>query len=547
MGTVKTSLFVAGIVLGASAWAGCSAGSEEDISSVEGAATGSTCQILDRQTGQPITDAKFKALLDKKDPIAEKVLKGECKTNFDGILTKLKTNDKDNCQNGPQGVGSYLISETAAFESKSAAANNGFRTVITKDCEGRGQNGMLFSSFANKAQHGEEGIEMIGRSTDGVFNYYELNGDGSYTYFGDSKDFITNGYTCDDKGFCASNNGQQVSSKGNGAKSPKACSSCHISGGLLMKELASPWLHWTAGFPNGSEDVVKANKAALGEQQIGENLEFQVVRASFDNYNEARVDILAAKGAEELLRPVMCTLDVNLDSQLGGSSLVSDEALGFGFLSMDDGIYQKLKKSAAVKQSLTGVPGKDDTAFEFTYPRRGAIDENYTQKLQARGLLTDQTIADLLAVDFTRPVFSGKRCALIKNLPKTADADLAAYAALPKDKKEAAAKKIAPKLAALFGNKLGSKTKAQHGKDLEAFFKACNDRLGSTDEKVKEKAHLDIMTYASNQRRKMISMRGTNSQRRENLIEDPSTMLVSDKLPESNLALNPSTCELDEN
>jgi hypothetical protein len=541
MKTAKTSLMVLGIALGTSAWAGCGSAEEEETASAEGAAS-TQCQVFDRQTGGIMSAAKFDALVAKGDPVAAKILEGDCQKTLTSVMTKLS--GEKNCGIGSDGLGSFLISETAAFESAADAASGGFRTVITKDCEGRGQAGLLFSGSASTNGFSDTGVEMIGRSTDGVFNYYELNRDGTYTFFGDSKDFVTNGYRCDAAtGTCSSNNAAQ-GKPGTGSK--KMCSSCHVSGGLIMKELDSPWLHWTAGFPNGSAAVVEANKTVLGTQQAGENLELRVVRPSFDGYNKKRMLWLGEKGAKELLRPIACTLDVNVDSGFFSGSIVAPtELVGFDRLSIDQGTYNTVK--AALGQRLAGVPGKDDTAFAFTYPRKGEIDESYGAKLVEAGVLDENILAGILGVDFTRPVFSGKRCAVVENLGGGADGAVKAWAQDPSPANAAAA--MGAIKAAL--GPVGNATKTEVAGRVSAFMRECNTRL--TDAATKETATKELLIFAATQRKNMKAMQGQNPERGERLIEDPDTMLVTDDVElgrkeadKLNLALNPATCELNE-
>jgi hypothetical protein len=541
MKTAKTSLMVLGIALGASGWAGCSSAAEDETASAEGAAS-TQCQVFDRQTGGIMSRAKFDALVAKGDPIAAKILDGECKQTLTSVMDKLGS--EQNCRIGSNGLGSFLISETAAFESAADAAEGGFRTVITKDCEGRGQNGLLFSGSASTGGINETGVEMIGRSTDGVFNYYELNRDGSYTFFGDSKDFVTNGYRCDAAtGTCTSNNSAQ-GKPGTGSK--KMCSSCHVSGGLVMKELASPWLHWTSSFPNGSQAVVQANSTVLGNQQAGEDLELNVVRPSFAAYNAKRMLWLGEKGAKELLRPIACTLDVNLDSGLNRASLVAPSPLAdFNRLTPDPTTYNTVK--GLLGQRLAGVSGKDDTAFPFTYPRKGEIDENYSEKLVEAGVLDKDILAGILAVDFTRPVFSGKRCAVVESLSSSADAAVKAWAQNPNPGNATAAKSEIKKALGPVGNANAAEVSGR----VAAFIRTCNTRL--TTPATKDTAMRELLTFAATQRKNMKAMRGQNGERVEQLIEDPNTMLVTDDVElgtkeagKLNLALSPDKCELTE-
>jgi hypothetical protein len=391
---------ILGAIVATSAWVGCSAGGDGETGDDANITGSSQCNIFDNQTGGQISGDRLAKL---NDPIANKILAGDgCPQSYSAVLKKLKTTDNTDCQPS-DGLGSFLISETAAFESADQAAANGYRTVVTKDCEKRGQDSMLFSAFANTDQAAETSIEMVGKdATTGVFNFYEVLPKGQWVFYGTSEDFIGNGYTCKDSGFCVSNNSKKASSP-----SRKSCASCHISGALVMKELDSPWLHWTSGHANGSEKVVAAHKDALGVQQAGENLEFNVVRKSFANYSKARVDILAKRGAAELLRPLFCTMDVNLNSGLGSTNLVMDAALAGGFLSTDQTEYANLKKE--IGQRINGVNGKDDTASPFTYPTKGQSDTAYLNALKTAKLIDDDFAKHILAVDMTRPIFSGQR------------------------------------------------------------------------------------------------------------------------------------------
>ncbi len=90
-----------------------------------------------------------------------------------------------------------MISETAAFATESKASSDGYRTVVSKTCDKRGADGLLFSAFANIGGIGETSVEMIGKdATTGVYNYYEVLDGGQWVFYGNSFDFIGNGYTC---------------------------------------------------------------------------------------------------------------------------------------------------------------------------------------------------------------------------------------------------------------------------------------------------------------------------------------------------------------
>jgi hypothetical protein len=554
---MRTPYAAFALLLGSSLWAGfgCSS-TTEDIGDESGAAASSNCSIIDQQTGRPIDPAKFDKL---NDPIAKKILEGNnCPTSFNAVLAKLKDTDKDGCNGGNDGLQSFLINETVAFKSQDEASRAAFRTVTSKACNGRDQTKMLFSSFATQAGQAQDGVEMIGKDdTTGVFNYYELVEGNQWVFFGTSEDFIGNGYNCGkDTGFCISNNSSKQSNA-----SGKSCSSCHVSGGLIMKELSSPWLHWTAGFANGSQAVVSKNPG-LGRQDQGENLEFNVVRKSFGDYNKARVKILAKRGVQELLRPLFCTMDINLTSGLGSSDLFADRAFAGGFLSVDSTVYNKLKTDPRVRQTVIGTD-KDDTASPFTFPSKGQIDNQYLEALKTAGFIDDEFIKDVLRVDFTRPIFSPARCALVDVVASTknnegVDDKVRAFGNDP----NATNAQLQLPIAALYKNTLaakGSRTPAEdlllknlsdatlnaaaHQAAAQAFFQACTTRLNGAE---KEQAVLDVMTWASHQRKVMRdNVRGNNGQRLLEPGPAGDNKMATDSIAFNPNAFDPTTCKLD--
>ena len=578
MSFLKHSTVALAVILGTSAWVGCSSEGDAEVGSDEGAVTGTTCNIFNNQTGKPIAAAEFKLL---NDPVAKQILGGTdpCPTSYRKILEKMKTTDSAGCEgnggNDPAtGLGTFLISETAALVSATAASSNGFRTVTNKTCGKRGPDGLLFSASAAKRADGKSGagdtsIEMIGKDEKtGVYNYYEVLPDNQWVFYGTSADFIGNGYDCKDSGFCVSKNSAKASSP-----SGKSCASCHVSGGLVMKELDNPWLHWTAGHPNGSEPVVADAKAELGNQLQGEDLELQVVRPSFAPYNDKRVDILASKGVAELLRPVFCTMDINLDSSFVGTSLLVDNELApdpsfFGALGGDNTSYEELKKDASIKQRVNGQPASiTDTASPFTYPSRGQIDTAYSKSLQAANLIDGEFASDVRNVDFTRPIFSGQRCSLLTSIAgKTAaiDSKLKAFAAeTTKSKKDSLAKDIAKDIPALFKTALTAKAAKKpaeakflanltdakadagaHSKEAGEFLTACNKRLSEGTAASKKAALKDIMTFASHVRSVMRKdVVGINGQ---DLLEGRGrdNKMVTDSIPDNANALDPVGCKL---
>jgi hypothetical protein len=561
MSITRSQTFAAVVVLafGAAGWAGCSS-ANEDASADDSAITATNCRIFNNQTSKEMTPDELGKL---NDPIANKILAGgTCPGSYTQALAKLKTTDNTDCKdpNGgkqDQGLGSFFVSETAEFAaSDTAASKDGFRTVVTKTCEGRNPDEMLFSGFANIDGVSDTSVEMIGKdATTGVYNFYEVLPDNQWVFYGTSADFIGSGYDCGTSGFCKSRNSKKASSP-----SGKSCASCHISGGLVMKELDSPWLHWTAGHQKGSEAVAKKFPDKLGNQNAGAQLEFEVVRSSFATYSERRVDILAGKGVQELVRPLFCTMDVNLHSGFD-SRLMLDPSITAATFILGLADYPALKK--AVRQHIVGAPANvDDTENGFTYPTTSGIEGAYTRALQNAKLVDAEFVQDVLNVDFTRPIFSGQRCALVDVVTgKTSavDAKLATFVGETDPAKRAAiAADIAKSIPSLYADALkgsskpaeqellanltdSAQTADQHFKEAQAFIDACQARFT----KAPDGALKDIVTYAAHVRSVMRKdTKGFNGQELLEPGPNGDNKMPFDDLPDNPNALHPKDCTL---
>jgi hypothetical protein len=176
------------------------------------------------------------------DPIANAVLKTgtTCPTTFKEILAKLREADKAQCPDTSQGLSTRIISETAQLTGQSSS----MRAVVARQCGERKEHEILFSLFGlqpdavalpTKAEF------MALDTTTGVFNFYEADGTGKISFFGNSQDML----------------------KGKGTGQVRRCAGCHAEGGLVMKEFDSPWLHW-----EGDKDIPGAQHSWTNSRQI---------------------------------------------------------------------------------------------------------------------------------------------------------------------------------------------------------------------------------------------------------------------------------------
>lgn len=324
----------------------CGSGSGPDVDPDRGDTTGpAVCRIIDMRTadgldGQELSPDDFARL---QDPVARTLLRGGdgCPTTFEGIQDKITAAQPD-C--GPDRIHFGLISETTSLTGQA----NDFRTVFYRGedfrdgaCSQQRPSDLLISLFGlgpntSAAAIRNKEVELIGfDQATGVFNYYaveDLSASGSpvkgraWRFFGSSHDFVRDG-------------------AGDGAfpNQVRRCASCHVGGGLVQKELRSPWLHWFGGnavnvssddvpamvrqFVAKAPDILGTAADPTGDDRKGGGnvLEFGVVElgnrgvSSFasqaESYTPARVEFIKKQGSVgDLLRPLFCTLEVNIQA-----------------------------------------------------------------------------------------------------------------------------------------------------------------------------------------------------------------------------------------
>jgi hypothetical protein len=265
-----------------------------------------------------------------------------------------------------------------------------------------------------------------------------------------------------------------------------------------MKELDTPWLHWTGhnNHPGGSE-LISRNKD-LGSETSGAELEGLVKNAN-RVWNKTRIDhVMSGETVKlgELLKPLFCTVEVNLDNGAdfpspvqGGTggdmirgipfdSLLDPQLKSFGSISITFDDYDQLIKANG--QRVAGVSGAVDTVFDYVFPERSHADNDYINQLKAAGILDDDLIKDVLMVDFTRYVFSDDRCGLLSLAPELPKRNLKADAI--RDALVTALENESPGEgspgAVLLANLKNKSDAAAHGTKVDAFINACK-ALGS--------------------------------------------------------------------
>jgi hypothetical protein len=200
-------------------------------------------------------------------------------------------------------------------------------------------------------------------------------------------------------------------------------------------------MHWE-GHENtpGSDDLVKKHKN-LGSKTSGAEFE-GVVKSANAKWNKTRLATAKASenAVEELLRPLFCSVEVNVDngadfgspvgggpggselSSIGFDSLVDPQLKGFGSIPVTFADYDSVIKANG--QRVEGVSGAIDTLFDYAFIERSHADNDHVNQVKAAGIIDDDFIKDALMVDFTRHVFSDDRCGLLTFAPKLSGEDL---------------------------------------------------------------------------------------------------------------------------
>ncbi|HSX78096.1 MAG TPA: hypothetical protein VLQ80_05940, partial [Candidatus Saccharimonadia bacterium] len=214
------------------------------------------------------------------------------------------------------------------------------------------------------------------------------------------------------------------------------CSGCHIAGGPIMKELLSPHNDWSTTkrplLPVGelkpdallspilqnvvdADELAKSVKAGLLELQGSEK--FQQAKR--------------ARSLQEQLRPLFCPVEINLESdptpleQKGPkieipSAFLVTPILAQGSIAVDRDHYDAAL--AALKASFPET-SLADADHGWLTPVKAFSDTLFIESLVKQGIINQEFVIDVLAVDLTNPVTSTARCGLLRLLPATADGD----------------------------------------------------------------------------------------------------------------------------
>ena len=393
----------------------------------------SKCSANNR-TGKAIDGDIFGKL---QDPIAQLLAdeESECPTTMGGILEELRAAvDAGKIDCDMDSLATAVVTESHQLLGADIREQDGFRLVTMLNC---GENGdSIF--FSTDSDLGDGFLEIMARDESaGVFNYYDRQDqNGKLTYFGHSQMFVAN---------------PPKSAEG---RADRKCAGCHTGGGLIMKELDAPWLHWEGDTDTlGAAEFIANNSEVLGEHSNGIEMEAQTLDGN-SFWNNARLEflkdntkklpksfdsILAGKkqlnATQKLLEPLFCSTEVNIGSseslglisnedgdKTGDASFfsfvgpVTSGRFGFGSVSFSGEDYDQLLDDEGYGVFSGQQRLARDTHFALSFIIPSRADEDFIEKLEDAEIVDREYIEDVLAVDLTRSI-STDRCELLRLIP----------------------------------------------------------------------------------------------------------------------------------
>ncbi|MER9107515.1 hypothetical protein NKH95_26770 [Mesorhizobium sp. M0848] len=226
----------------------------------------------------------------------------------------------------------------------------------------------------------------------------------------------------------------------------------HVNGAPVMKELRPPWVHWHSTQAGINADALAPNDSLRAEPLFqarvsAERLEREVVRPGIARWNQRRVTrAVAPDGAWQhidwFMRQVVTETTVNLVTADLASHILTDETpleLPLSFFLNRDVLFDTLSLIPAnpdiARIVISGKLYRDclrrydvhrfdgemrvegDTHFAFLVPEAAFEDTNLIDQMVLKGLASARLIAAISMTDFSNPVFSGRRAALLKHTP----------------------------------------------------------------------------------------------------------------------------------
>lgn len=326
-------------------------------------------------------------------------------------------------------------------------------------------------------------IELISENAEaGVYHFYELIGspNGPRWNFRGSSEAIW----ADLKKLHLKRRPNETAFGGN-----LRCSGCHLSGGPIMKEHKAPhdsWWFKDRPLPlAGRQPDALVQKVMQSLRDPGELA--AAVSSGLSRLAQGKAYKKFMDSSPQLaLRPLFCPLELNLESSpLPLENLERELVVPVAaFIDKRLGADEDLKVLKAdyeaalvsLRSSFGGTPRKD-ADHAWMAPVKAVWDQ---LAIEAVGQIDRETLADILAVDPFRPMFSPDRCALVNELPEAWSED---WLARFKTKLNASALPAAKEL--LKNLTEPERTAEFHLRNAQQFLKRCREKLQSKNDALK--------------------------------------------------------------
>jgi hypothetical protein len=304
-----------------------------------------------------------------------------------------------------------------------------FRFVITRQGATAGQPDLIVST-GTELESESIFLQVVGwDAISGAFQFYERR-HGAWVWAGSSWDAL------------------EDDARGQGPFDS------HVNGALNMKELKQPWMHWHSMAAQIRDRALKPGDPLLAEplwtdRQGAELFEIDVARPGIRRWTAARSERSIAGGRltrlPTFMRQVLETTTINLVSSpesfasLGSVSkvrlpvtfFVAADALfdviGLGpdvqIPTVPSEVYREVVRRFDVHLQERTHRVSGDGHFVFAVPEPAFEDVVVLELLVDKGVLSRRLAASLLMVDFTNPVFSAQRAALMAYVPASAAVD----------------------------------------------------------------------------------------------------------------------------
>jgi hypothetical protein len=244
---------------------------------------------------------------------------------------------------------------------------------------------------------------------------------------------------------------------------------------------------------------------------------------------------------QEQLRPLFCAVELNIESdrepfdRKGATveipaAFFADPRLGAASIAIARENYEQALQQLGT--SMPNPPGGADADHAWLAPVKANSDMIMTEALVEIGVVDNEFVADVLAVDFTNPLFSASRCALLKLVPTESGPDFLSRFRAALDTSSDPAAKL------LLENLTDPKRDANfHHQQVAAYLDACQKRAS------KPEAAIEWLSLLV-QRRTEVDKAEISTHPRGHILESPDRVVFPSASAPGGVLVLTSTCEV---